>query len=218
MIFVAARRLLASVRNRIMRVEHLSDSEIAGFLDRDLSADEFSSVEGHLESCAACRAATVEVSRLAGAYNSDNAAPPVPGKSSRWTRRVPAVVGLMAAASVAIVLMGRVGGPTKPDSVRSATTLAADARPILHVIGPPEIVPTGDSSIAFVWRSGEANLYRFSILDDTGNPVVERELPDTALVLPRATLVPGRLYFWRVDAVADGIAATSGARKLELAR
>ena len=41
----------------------------------------------------------------------------------------------------------------------------------------------------------------------------------TSIVLPaEVTLTAGRTYFWRVDAHADGITASTGTMRLQVAR
>jgi anti-sigma factor RsiW len=211
--------MLAVVTGRRMRVEHLSESEISGFLDHDLSDAERSSVESHLQVCATCRAAIVEVSRMTDSYLTSVDGPLAEAaKRNRWRRRIPAILGAAAAATFAIVVAGKRLDRSPSESMRSGPTVAADSRPVLEVVGPPELVARGDSALAFAWRSANTASYRFAILDDTGNPVFERELSDTVIHLPRASLERGRLYFWRVDAIADGVSATTGARKLTLAK
>jgi anti-sigma factor RsiW len=45
-------------------VSHLSENDIAGYLDADLSGEELLRVEQHLDACADCRAELVSVARL----------------------------------------------------------------------------------------------------------------------------------------------------------
>ena len=221
MILSVIRRFLAALLGRIVRADHLSDSEISGFLDRDLSAEERSSVETHLESCRSCRAAILEVSRLAESYQiaSADSEAVIPAASRRRTRRLQAGVAIAAAAALAIVWLGSGRGGTQTASMRGATTIAADRRPGIDVISPAEDVLASRNGLRFVWKSAGTGLYQFALLDETGKTVVELEVSDTVLVLPSEIRVePGHLYFWRVDAMADGIAASSEARKLRLGR
>ena len=202
-----------------MQTDHLTDSEIAGFLDRDLSAEERSSVESHLDSCASCRSAILEVSRMAESYQAasdPNRAVPVSPRRRRGVR-----VGLVAAAAagLAIVWLGNVRNNPETPPTRSVTTIAADRRPVVEVVSPPENALAHRSGLTFVWRSAGTTVYRFALLDETGQTVMDKDVSDTVLVLPPETrLAPGHLYFWRVDAIADGIAASSGARKLTFAQ
>lgn len=215
------RRFLASLLERIVRADHLSDSEISGFLDRDLSTEERASVETHLESCQSCRAAILEVSRLAESYDpaSADSKPAIPTAGRRRTRRLQAGLAIAAAAGVAIVWLGSVRSSPRIAAMRGPTIIAPDRRPGIEVISPPEDVLATRNGLRFVWKSVGTGVYQFALLDETGKTVLEREVSDTVLVLPSETrLEPGHLYFWRVDAMADGIAASSEARKLRLRR
>lgn len=214
------RRFVASLLAvAVVRPDHLNDSEIAGFLDRDLSADERSSVESHLESCASCRSAILEVSRMADSYQTaSDSSQPFPG-SPRRRRGVQLRFVVAAAAGLAIVWLGNVRNNPQTTPTRSVNTIAADSRPVVEIVNPPENAFANRSGLTFVWRSAATSVYRFTLLDETGQTVMDREVSDTVLVLPQDTrLAPGHLYFWRVDAIADGIAASSGARKLRFAR
>ena len=214
------RRFVASLLGGTdVRPDHLSDSEIAGFLDRDLSAEERSSVERHLESCASCRSAILEVSRMADSYHAaSDLNQPVP-VSTRRRRGVQLGFLVAAAAGLAIVWPGDVRNKPQTTPTRSVNTIAADRRPVVEVVSPPENALAHRSGLTFVWRSAGTTVYRFALLDETGQSVMDREVSDTVLVLPQDTqLSPGHLYFWRVDAMADGIAASSGARKLRFAQ
>ena len=221
MILSGIRGFFASLLEAVMRADHLSDSEIAGFLDRDLSVEERSSVGSHIESCQSCRAAILEVSRLTESYETDSADSnqAVPAVTHRRKRRLEVGLAVAAAAGLAIVWLGNVRNTPQTASMRGDSTIAADRRPIVEVVSPPEDILANQHGLSFVWRSAGTSVYRFVLLDETGKTVVEREVSDTVLVLPPETrLEPEHLYFWRVDAIADGIAASSGARKLRLAR
>jgi hypothetical protein len=221
MILSTIRRLFASLLEGVVRAEHLDDSEIAGFLGRDLSPDERSSVESHIESCQSCRAAILEVSRLTESYETDSAdlKQAVPAVTRRRNRRLEIGLVVAAAAGLAIVWLGNVRSNPQIASTRSDSIIAADKRPIVEVVSPPDDVLANQHGLSFVWRSAGTSVYRFALLDETGKTVIEREVLDTVLVLPPETrLEQEHLYFWRVDAIADGIAASSGARKLRFAR
>jgi len=71
---------------------------------------------------------------------------------------------------------------------------------------------------AFAWHRTSTDTYRVTVLTQTGEPVWSQETPDTSVTLPAAVVLePGRTYFWRVDAIADGIAATSGPQRFLVA-
>jgi hypothetical protein len=58
-----------------------------------------------------------------------------------------------------------------------------------------------------------------TILDETGASVFTRDTPDTLVVIATAPmLASGHRYFWRVDAISDGVIATSAIRTFRVAR
>jgi hypothetical protein len=66
--------------------------------------------------------------------------------------------------------------------------------------------------IVFTWRAVGADLYRLTILTDSGEPIWSQETADTSLMIPdRTSLASGVTYFWRVDAVGGSIVASTGA-------
>jgi anti-sigma factor RsiW len=50
--------------NEPVRLEHLTDAEISGYLDQDLAVEARTGVESHLDACDECRSAVAEVARL----------------------------------------------------------------------------------------------------------------------------------------------------------
>jgi hypothetical protein len=210
------RRLFRAV---FMPADHLSDSEIAGFLDNDLTADQREVVLAHMEGCAECRQATADVSRMAHAYHDSQVSEPgarVAGKNRR--RMSAAILVTAAAASIAVVVVSRISeNSDSASAVRSAPEALPDARPRLHVIGPADDAVVSASSLVFSWRSSGADVYRLSVSDETGAPVLVRETQDTLVSLAGTPALPTRVfYLWRVDAIADGVTASSGVRKIRI--
>lgn len=220
-----------------MRDGHLTEREIAGFLDRDLVAAERRVVEEHLDRCAGCRRELAAVARLVdspagiaerGAYGAGlpPAAEPAGERSAgraagRRRRSWAAPVAALAAAAVAAILLV---GPD-PDPTPTAPVIRAPARADVNarpggieVASPAERIQASGAPVAFVWRpSGATDIYRFSLLAEGGEPIWSAETADTTVSLPAsATLEPGRTYFWRVDAIADGVVLTTGVRRLEV--
>jgi hypothetical protein len=73
--------------------------------------------------------------------------------------------------------------------------------------------------VVFVWRSRPGDSYRVTVLTESGEPIWAEETVDTSVTLPETIqLEKGRLYFWRVDAVADGLSATSGVQRFQVVR
>ncbi len=220
-----------------MRDGHLTEREIAGFLDRDLVAAERRVVEEHLDRCAGCRRELAAVARLVdspagiaekGAYGAgvapaaESAGEGAAGRAFGHRRRSWAapVAALAAAAVAAILLIGPGSDPTPTAPVLRAPDRAdVSGRPGgIEVASPAERIEANGAPVAFVWRpSGASDIYRFSLLAEGGEPIWSAETADTTVSLPAGvTLKPGRTYFWRVDAIADGVVLTTGARRLEV--
>lgn len=196
--------------------DRLGASDLAGFLDGDLPRETRLRVEAHLDQCPECWAELLEVQALRGtAPPARTAARGSPGTRWGW------YVGLAAAAGLAtLVMVTRPPRPGEParDSVRAPATDGAQTSTALTVVGPAEGAVTSASAAHFTWHSGSAGLYRFTLLTETGEPAWTVETTDTALRLPSyLTLEPG-LYFWRVDAIQDGLSASSGIHRLRIER
>lgn len=194
---------------------HLSEAELAGFLDRDLDPGARARVETHLDECPACQAELAGSIRLVDSFQStvdrDGTVGAVTGR--RWLLRI---VGGAMAAGLALVALYR---PTLPDhrgapTVRRPTFGVDRAR--LDPVGPLGTVP-GSIGLQFRWRTSPAGYYHFVILTDDGEPLFAKETADTAVALPaEVVLTPGHTYYWRVDAVDNGIVASTGAVRLQL--
>ena len=192
---------------------HLTESDIAGYLDQDLDADARRRIEAHLDRCAECRSELIETRRLANGKQSIKA---VPRSRRRWW--IPAAV----AAGVAGLLLLRPGSPTAPTSTAAGPLERpapgpSESMPRIDVVTPVDGATIAPHQVRFQWRSRAADSYRVTLLTETGEPLWTEETSDTALTLPATiTLEVGRLYFWRVDAVADGVSATTGIHKFEV--
>jgi hypothetical protein len=208
-----------------MSTDHLNESDIAGFLDGDCTASEHSRIERHLEECAACRRAVVDVGRIAAAYDPGH---PASSRSSPRTRRavdktrlIWAVAGTALAASLTLVVLNRPdqGDATLRSAVRSSEPSAFVSRPTLVVASPADDTEVTGDSVYFRWNSRGRSGYRMTILDETGASVFTRDTPDTLVVIATAPmLASGHRYFWRVDAISDGVIATSAIRTFRVAR
>jgi anti-sigma factor RsiW len=197
----------------------LSPSELAGFLDRDLDSEGRRRVEAHLDDCAACRGELADVARLADAFRSP-AQGIVQPQESRSRRRVWGGIALGGALAASLAMLMLLGPPAPSSSpaaqpVRAPTTGEGLAR--IDVLTAPEMVGGATDSLVFTWHSVGADVYRFALLSESGEPLWTRETGDTSLSLPSTVvLTPGHAYWWRVDATAEGVVATSGARLLRV--
>ena len=186
---------------------HLSERDVAGYLDRSLAAEDRARIDVHLEACSECRAELIEVMRLAPSG-------PRRKRIGRWIW-IPAV----AAAGLASLLLLRPAPPATPETIERPISGAAEAMPRLAVTTPANGDSVAAAGMVFQWRSRPGDSYRVTVLTETGEPVWTAETMDTSVSLPNAiTLQPGRLYFWRVDAVADGLSATSGVQRFQVVR
>ena len=107
----------------------------------------------------------------------------------------------------------------EPDAPRPTRRVSdTDGRSRLAIVSP------GEGSIAsdprtFIWRAGSADVYRIYVLTESGGAVWTAETNDTTIALPDSvSLQSGRAYYWRVDGIGNGIAATTGSHRLQIPR
>ena len=185
--------------------DHLSAEEVAGYLDRALSAAQQVTVEAHLADCAECRGELTEVAR-------------VRRTRPRWTRWY--VTTPTAAAAVILLLVWRTGAPGSSDVLRD-TGVGAEGIPRFAVVAPLESSHVAPDSAVFIWRSaGEDAHYRLTLTDMTGDVLWTGTPADTTAILPSdIDLVVGQTYFWFVDALLpNGESATTGVQQFRTTR
>lgn len=192
---------------------HLRENELAAFLDGRLTARERNRVEAHIDMCDACRAELVDVGRATG---TSARGPGVRPLSRRWW--IPAVA---AAGIVAVLLIPR--RMTPPRSIdprtRAARVVDGEGQRRIDLVSPADDVTVPAAQMAFTWHAASADVYRFVLLTQSGDSVWAKETTDTSIVLPAAVEVrPGRAYFWRVEAIANGIVATTGVHRVQVSR
>jgi hypothetical protein len=203
---------------------HLSEADLAGFLDRDLAAAERRRVVAHLDECAACRRDLVEMRQMVDSYSGppDAAAPAEAPVRPRRAWRVGLATTLAAAGVAGLLFVRRPAAVEPPDADRAREVPAtgpAGGSARIAVLSPPESATIPPHDAAFTWRSTGADLYRFALLTQSGEPVWTHETSDTTLSMPATVPVrAGESYFWRVDAIADGISATTGVRTFRASR
>jgi hypothetical protein len=180
---------------------HLTAAQISGYLDGDLGQAERASVENHLDQCDACRAELAEVEVLAN-----------PEPSRGVTRRpyLWAIGGALAATLAGIVLV-RSNQHGTVESIERPSLTPGEALPRVRIVAPVEGAVIGREERHLTWRQLPAGTYHVALLAEDGEPLWTLDTPDTSVALPTSVrLESGRTYFWRVDAVRDGVAATSG--------
>lgn len=192
---------------------HITVSGMAGFLDSDLTPTERRQVEAHLDACGQCLSELLEVRRAASTLRRSN------GRSStRYWPRV-AVGGALVAGIAAVMLLPRTereAAPTGPPVRAFPLAASREGQLRIDVVTPPSDAAVAASGVVFVWRAMTADLYRLTVLTETGEPLWSLETADTSAVAPSGKgLTPG-VYFWHVDAIKDGIAASSGPHQLRV--
>lgn len=182
---------------------HLTESDIAAWLDRALPEPERRNVDAHLTSCDECR-------------NEVSASQEAVSKAPRMTRpsRIPVRwVGLAAAAAVMVIAVSTLGRTTNDGTAeRDSGAAVTGVQRVVAIVNPADGATLG-SDRRLAWRGeGSGATYRITIGDDSGQPIHSATLPDTSFVIPQSIqLSAGRKYFWYVDAItSEGTTATSG--------
>ena len=164
---------------------HLTDDDIAAYLDRRLAGDDQDRIEEHLAWCSECRVQLTTVSAILRRR---------PAARRRWVALGPA-----AAAAAAIILLVAIPdrAPVETGSPAHRDAPTAIAAPI--PIGPEGIVQVAE---VFVWhRLERADRYRVTLFEISGGVLWRTETADTVAVLADTVgLSSGATYLWRVDA------------------
>ena len=187
-------------------LEHLTDADVAAYLDRGLRGTKRDRLEAHLAGCGECRREVLETQQLV--------------KRVRPLRRAPVWAGSVAAAAAVVLLVAKLGsGPGR---------LPETAHPVRVGGGMSQLVaygPTGEDistrGLRFVWGAAAgAVTYRFTVTGSDGVAVWSRSGIDTIVALPDSIVLhPGQRYFWVVDALfADGASRSTGMREFVPAR
>jgi hypothetical protein len=203
-------------------MRHLSEHELAGFLDTELAEADRIRVEAHLEACGECRAEIRQVAQilqeLPSAVTEPKRAPkPTPDhrSGSRW--RLPVGLGGLAAAAVVASVLIWPGGTDlveQPVQERSGTEGVALLAP--HFPSAGGVVDRAD--LRFSWESHEAGSYRITLTAEDGALLWSQTLADTVAAPPTDLELPaGQSYFWYVDAIDIGVAARTGALSFTIA-
>jgi len=182
------------------RPNHLTDSEMARYLDRRVSLEERDRIEDHLASCAECREHALGTQQVL--------------RRARRPRMV-AAGSALAAAAVVLIWIARVEPISEP-SVPQVRGVA------LGNAGLTAYGPTGDArreGLRFVWGSApDVVSYRLSLTSADGAQLWSQSGVDTVASLPRSVgLRIGQRYLWVADAVTnDGSTRSTGLREFSL--
>ena len=193
--------------------DHLSNDELAAYLDRQLGQQRRDRVEAHLEACPTCREELAEVARLI------DTAPPLAGPRRLGGVR-PLWVGVALAAGLGAVVVARGGtgvGTGRGEPTRAADLAEGPSR--LEVVTPKADSLVARAGLILSWHAAAAaSLYRVIVLTEGGEPVWSAETEDTVLMVPaEVVLNEGETYFWRADGIGNGIVTSTGPRRVRVA-
>ena len=179
---------------------HLTDSEMALYLDRRLSLEERDRIENHLGNCAECRTQVLAAQHVLGS-----------GRRSR----VATAGGVLAAAAVIFILITR-AAPHDDQPTPQLRAIASD-NAALVAYGP--IGDAKRAGLRFVWGpAAGAVSYRLTLTTADGAQVWSRSGMDTLASLPSTVVLrAGEKYLWVADAILnDGSARSTGLREFSL--
>jgi anti-sigma factor RsiW len=180
---------------------HVTDTEIAAYLDRTLTASERDRVEDHLAACPDCRQQLLETKELL--------------ERVRRPRNL-LVGGALAAAVVVVFLVARPdSGPTDGRTLMRSDGAAAP----LVAYGP--LGSTAGAGLRFVWSAAPGReSYRLSVSRFDGQAMWSSSGTDTVATLPDSVILrPNDRYYWVVDALLnDGTTRTTGLREFGVVR
>jgi anti-sigma factor RsiW len=183
------------------RDDHLTDVEIAAYLDRTLSPSLRDRAENHLAACPDCRRHLLETRELL--------------ERVRRPRKY-LIGGTVAAAAVLALLIARpnVSSIDRPDLMRNDEA----AVPLL-AYGP--MGPVIAAETRFVWSAAPgAQSYRLTVSRANAGAVWSSSGIDTVAMLPDSVVLrPSERYFWVTDALlSDGTTRSTGIREFVVVR
>lgn len=199
-------------------MRHLTENELAGFLDNDLSPEERGRVEAHLDACHACRDELVEVTRLvAHNHETGSATGPSQEEESRGWRRSAGIVGVLAAAAVVTVVLVQPGEVALDGPTHELERSGIEGVGQLAVHAPRNDAMVARQELRFVWADHGTESYRITVTAEDGALIWSHSLADTTVVPPADIELPpeDRLY-WYVDAVSGGVVARTGPRSFRI--
>jgi hypothetical protein len=205
-------------------VRHLTEGDLAGYLDRDLSDTERQRVERHLDVCDPCREELVAVAGLLDGPHAEAVgteptpvARPRPSRSRSW-RGPLGLIGLAAAAAIAGLLLVVPASEQLVHDGQDRERIGPEGVPSLRTHVPSDGGVVDPGALHFVWADHAADSYRLTMTAEDGGLVWSVTLADTMAVPPDTLqLEPGARFFWYVDAMSAGVVARSGVRSFLVA-
>ncbi|HEY2377883.1 MAG TPA: zf-HC2 domain-containing protein [Gemmatimonadaceae bacterium] len=189
---------------------HVSNEDLAAYLDGTLDQERRAIVESHLADCDRCRWDMLDVRGLLADLPATEQAPrrtPRRRRSAAWIATGAVAAGIIFSA--ALLRM-----PARDQARPSVERGAAVIDRIAVVTPAADRVVDGPNAV-FVWRAIEGGgTYRLTIMDSAGARLWTTSTRDTTTSIPiKPPFARGRNYLWYVDALAsDGHTVTSGAR------
>jgi len=191
----------------VIENDPLTPHEVAAFLEGRLEGDELTRVESYLADNPSARQELIKASRIIQS---------APQREVKRSRRFYPLVGLAAAAAIALVFIQP--GDVKQISVPVSTERrgVGDAPEQVVLVSPLDGGEIKDRALPLTWHAVDGATYRIFISDASGNSVFKTSTSDTSLVLPE-TVKSGGTYYWSVDAISpDGSSSTSGYHEFRL--
>jgi putative zinc finger protein len=179
---------------------HVTDTEIAAYLDRTLGAIERDRVEDHLAACQDCRQHLLETKELL--------------ERVRRPRKL-LVGGAMAAAAALVFIIVR----SNPGATDRAVMRNDGIVVPMVAYGPMGTAPR--AGLRFVWSAVPgAESYRLTVSGEDARTVWSSSGTDTLSALPDSVVLrPNERYHWVADALlSDGSTRSTGLREFDLAR
>lgn len=181
--------------------DHISDAELAAYMDRNVAPAERDRIESHLADCDECRRHLIETRRVLGGVD-----------RTRGLR----IIATLAAAAVVFVFVRFEVWPTRENPTASfARGGTSSAEITAHG-------PGGDVSrkgLEFVWSpvSGVAS-YRITVSRADATPVWSKTTTDTVVTLPASVVLQqGQTHLWVTDALLlDGTTRSTGLREFRV--
>lgn len=181
--------------------DHLSDLDLAAYLDRQLDPETRARFSAHLIECDDCRSILAESTSILA-------------RPRRRTRVAWFAGGGLVAASLALLVLAR-SQPVTLDQERtrgSAPVLTEDA-PRFSAWAPAPRAQVRPAELRFAWGSHvPGTVYRLTVSNEQGVVVWNGRTADTVLVPPPSitqSLVPGQVYYWRVEALLPDLRTAS---------
>ncbi len=185
--------------------DHLSEKQLAAYVNRRLSPEEREAAIEHLAECAECRDEALATARVLRA------------ERARRVKYIGAPVATAAALGLALlVLVPRWPSESTGPVLREGAAAVAPGASI-GVHSPHNTAQVGQ--IEFSWQDMGAEVrYRFSLTRSDGGEVWIGATADTSLTLPPdVTLSEGTTYFWWVDALLlNGRSVTTEVQSLTI--